>query len=74
MKIKDIADEQKRKVTARADRAVQVFGADSELSPSQIDIALEIGKNQLMAMTKEEIIKKFVDQEDLIFLGLIEAA
>ena len=73
MKIKDIADDQKKKVIARADQAMRVFGAETEYSMAQIDVALEMGRASLMTMTKRDIIKKFVDQEDLIFLGLVEA-
>ena len=73
MKVKDIANNQKEKVIARADRAVQTFGAETELSASQIDVALEMGRASVMQLSKRELIKKFVDQEDLIFLGLLEA-
>jgi hypothetical protein len=73
MKIKDIADRQKENVIARADRAIAMFGADRELSGSQVDVALEMGRASLMQMSKRDITKRFVDPEDLIFLGLLES-
>ena len=72
MKIQEIVDNQAVKVKARAKRALTLF-KDIELTESQVDVALQIGKRNLMEYSKEEIIRKFVDEEDLIYIGLIEA-
>ena len=73
MKLKDIVEAQRKKYEERAERAINLFGAEAEFTDTQVDIAMEIGRTALMAYSKEELIRKFVDPEDLIYIGLIEA-
>lgn len=73
MKIKDIVDCQQRKYSDRAERALSMFGVDTDFTDNQVNVAMEIGRSRLMEYSKEDIIRKFVDKEDLIYIGLIEA-
>ncbi len=73
MKMQDIITAQENKYKARSERAADVFGLETELTENQVNIAMAIGRRNLMEYSKEEIIKKFVDDEDLIYIGLIEA-
>lgn len=72
MKIKDIVIAQQLKYNDRADRALNMFGQDTEFTDNQVNVAMEIGRRNLMEYSKEDIIRKFVDKEDLIYIGLIE--
>jgi hypothetical protein len=74
MKLKEIVEAQNAKYKERTDRALNLFGPDTEFTDNQINIAMEIGRSRLMEYSKEKLIRKFIDKEDLIYIGLIETA
>ena len=73
MKIKEIVQRQRERIEKRGENAMNIFGAERDLTQSQTDIAYEMGYNYLYDLDKDELIKKYLDPEDVIFTGLMQS-